>query len=62
MAFVHFRWECEESVPVLYCYEIQLEAAVQRKGLGRCTVISLWALHALLWQPTKCMQSLHTSN
>ncbi|BDA45682.1 N-alpha-acetyltransferase 40 [Coccomyxa sp. Obi] len=35
VAFVHFRWESEDSVPVLYCYEIQLEAAVQRKGLGR---------------------------
>lgn len=35
MAYVHFRWECEDGVPVLYCYEIQLEAAVQRKGLGR---------------------------
>jgi hypothetical protein len=33
---VHFRWEEEEGVPVLYCYEIQLEAAVQRKGLGKC--------------------------
>ena len=35
-AYVHFRWEEEEGVPVLYCYEIQLEAAVQRKGLGKC--------------------------
>lgn len=37
MAYVHFRWEEEDSVPILYCYEIQLEAAVQRKGLGRCS-------------------------
>lgn len=36
MAYVHFRWEEEEGIPILYCYEIQLEAAVQRKGLGRC--------------------------
>ena len=36
MAYVHYRWEEEEEVPVLYCYEIQLEAAVQRKGLGKC--------------------------
>ena len=36
VAYVHFRWEEEDGVPVLYCYEIQLEAAVQRKGLGKC--------------------------
>lgn len=34
-AFVHYRWEEEEARPVLYCYDIQLEPRVQRKGLGR---------------------------
>lgn len=33
-AYVHYRWEDEEGRPVLYCYEIQLEPRVQRKGLG----------------------------
>lgn len=43
MAYVHFRWEDEDGVPILYCYEIQLEAAAQRKGLGRCEQFSaLW--------------------
>ena len=34
-AFVHYRWEEEDARPVLYCYDIQLEPRVQRKGLGR---------------------------
>ena len=33
-AFVHFRWEEEDARPVLYCYDIQLEPRVRRKGLG----------------------------
>lgn len=38
MAFVHMRWEKDdtEGWPILYCYDIQLEGHVQRKGLGRC--------------------------
>ena len=38
VAFVHLRWEKDdtEGCPVLYCYDIQLEPSVQRKGLGRC--------------------------
>ncbi|KAK9844129.1 hypothetical protein WJX81_005351 [Elliptochloris bilobata] len=33
-AYVHYRWEEEDGRPVLYCYEIQLEPRVQRRGLG----------------------------
>ena len=29
------RFELEDDVPVAYCYELQLEAAAQRKGLGK---------------------------
>ena len=38
VAFVHLRWEKDdtEGWPILYCYDIQLEPCVQRKGLGRC--------------------------
>ena len=28
------RYEVEDAVPILYVYEVQLEPAVQRKGLG----------------------------
>lgn len=34
-AFVHFRFDIEESIEVLYLYEIQLEKNVRKKGLGR---------------------------
>ncbi|XP_064481112.1 N-alpha-acetyltransferase 40-like [Ornithodoros turicata] len=32
--FVHFRFDMDFGHPVVYCYEIQLEADVQRHGLG----------------------------
>nr|KAG5710715.1 hypothetical protein BaRGS_035117 [Batillaria attramentaria] len=35
VAFIHFRFDMEEDEEVLYCYEIQLEKAVRRKGLGK---------------------------
>ncbi|KAI3425014.1 hypothetical protein D9Q98_008396 [Chlorella vulgaris] len=35
VAFLHFRFEAEDDEAVLYCYEIQVAAAVQGKGLGR---------------------------
>ncbi len=38
-AYVHYRWEEEAGAPVLYCYEIQLEPRVQRKGLGGCAAL-----------------------
>lgn len=34
-AFVHFRFDIEDSVEVLYLYEIQLEKNVRGRGLGR---------------------------
>lgn len=33
-AFVHFRFDLDYALPVVYCYEIQLEKRVQRHGLG----------------------------
>jgi len=32
---VHFRFVYEETVEVLYVYEIQLEEEIQRKGVGK---------------------------
>lgn len=34
-AFIHFRFDVEDSIEVLYLYEIQLEESVRGKGLGR---------------------------
>nr|CAG4638202.1 EOG090X0MNC [Chydorus sphaericus] len=35
LAFSHFRFDIDYDHPVLYCYELQLEAECRRKGLGR---------------------------
>uniref|UniRef100_A0A8D9A2G0 N-alpha-acetyltransferase 40 n=1 Tax=Cacopsylla melanoneura TaxID=428564 RepID=A0A8D9A2G0_9HEMI len=35
VAFSHFRFDVDFAEPVLYCYELQLEKEVQRKGLGK---------------------------
>lgn len=35
VAFVHFRFDVDFEVEVLYCYEIQLISSVRRKGLGK---------------------------
>jgi len=38
-AFVHFRFDIEDSIEVLYLYEIQVEKKVRGKGLGRYLMI-----------------------
>merc|ERR1711936_1234598 len=35
VAFSHFRFDMDHDDDVLYCYEIQLEESVRRKGLGK---------------------------
>uniref|UniRef100_H2YUK3 N-alpha-acetyltransferase 40 n=1 Tax=Ciona savignyi TaxID=51511 RepID=H2YUK3_CIOSA len=35
VAFCSFRFDLDFGEPVVYCYEIQLEKEMQRKGLGR---------------------------
>lgn len=35
VGFVHYRFVVEEDVPVVYVYELQLEARTQGKGLGK---------------------------
>lgn len=34
VAFVHFRFILEETIPVLYVYELQIEPRFQGRGLG----------------------------
>ncbi|XP_034159510.2 N-alpha-acetyltransferase 40 isoform X2 [Pangasianodon hypophthalmus] len=38
VAFSHFRFDVECGDEVLYCYELQLESKVRRKGLGKFLV------------------------
>ncbi|WOL20146.1 hypothetical protein Cni_G28948 [Canna indica] len=35
VGFVHYRFIVEEDIPVVYVYELQLEACAQKKGLGK---------------------------
>ncbi|KFM77973.1 N-alpha-acetyltransferase 40, partial [Stegodyphus mimosarum] len=35
IGFSHFRFDIEESYPILYCYELQIDPEFQRKGLGQ---------------------------
>lgn len=35
LGFSHFRFDMDYGDEVLYCYELQLETSVQRKGLGK---------------------------
>ncbi|KAK9686832.1 Acetyltransferase (GNAT) family [Popillia japonica] len=35
IGFSHFRFDLDEGVEVLYCYELQIEPAVMRRGLGK---------------------------
>ncbi|CAH1957097.1 unnamed protein product [Acanthoscelides obtectus] len=35
LGFSHFRFDMDEGLEVLYCYELQLDSLIQRKGLGK---------------------------
>ncbi|CAH1139671.1 unnamed protein product [Phyllotreta striolata] len=35
LGFAHFRFDLDETLEVLYCYELQLEPGFQRNGLGK---------------------------
>ncbi|KAL5463623.1 hypothetical protein EMCRGX_G032538 [Ephydatia muelleri] len=35
VGYINFRFELEANVEVVYCYEIQLESSVRRKGIGK---------------------------
>uniref|UniRef100_T1IYE8 N-alpha-acetyltransferase 40 n=1 Tax=Strigamia maritima TaxID=126957 RepID=T1IYE8_STRMM len=41
VAFVHFRFDLDYGIEVLYCYEIQLNESVRRVGLGQYLMLIL---------------------
>lgn len=41
LGFSHFRFDVDHGDVVLYCYELQLEPEVRRKGLGRFMMSAL---------------------
>ncbi|NXF77196.1 NAA40 acetyltransferase, partial [Sclerurus mexicanus] len=48
VAFSHFRFDVEAGDEVLYCYEVQLESRVRRRGLGKVTLCpQVWGQGAL---------------
>ncbi|XP_064624088.1 N-alpha-acetyltransferase 40-like [Lineus longissimus] len=61
VAFVHFRFDMECDDEVLYCYEIQLEPTVRRKGLGKF-LMQILELMAHKTQMKKVMLTAFTHN
>lgn len=41
VGFIHFRFDVDNGIEVLYCYEVQLEASVRRLGLGKYMMLVL---------------------
>ncbi|XP_029158525.1 N-alpha-acetyltransferase 40-like [Nylanderia fulva] len=41
LGFSHFRFDIDNGDVVLYCYELQLEPVIRRKGLGRFMMSAL---------------------
>lgn len=35
LGFSHFRFDLDEGIEVLYCYELQIEPSIMRRGLGK---------------------------
>lgn len=61
VAFSHFRFDMECGDEVLYCYEIQLEKRVRRKGLGKF-LIQILQLIANSTQMKKVMLTVFKYN
>uniref|UniRef100_A0A5F8GG26 N-alpha-acetyltransferase 40 n=1 Tax=Monodelphis domestica TaxID=13616 RepID=A0A5F8GG26_MONDO len=61
VAFSHFRFDVECGDEVLYCYEVQLESKVRRKGLGKF-LIQILQLVANSTQMKKVMLTVFKHN
>ncbi|XP_066575137.1 N-alpha-acetyltransferase 40 isoform X2 [Amia ocellicauda] len=61
IAFSHFRFDVECGEEVLYCYEVQLESRVRRKGLGKF-LIQILQLIANSTQMKKVMLTVFKHN
>jgi len=48
VAMSHFRFDVDDDIEVLYCYEVQLTEGVRRKGLGKflMQILELMAMKA----------------
>ncbi|NXI71676.1 NAA40 acetyltransferase, partial [Anseranas semipalmata] len=61
VAFSHFRFDVECGDEVLYCYEVQLESRVRRRGLGKF-LIQILQLVANSTQMKKVMLTVFKHN
>eukprot|EP01135_Chromosphaera_perkinsii_P002246 Nk52_evm32s221 gene=Nk52_evmTU32s221 len=60
-AFAHFRFELEGIVPVIYCYEIQVDSQYRSKGLGKF-MMKLLELIGLKSKMEKLMLTVFKAN
>jgi len=61
VAFVHFRFDLDDDIEVLYLYEIQMEKEVRRKGLGKF-LVTILTLMAKKYEMQKVMCTVFTHN
>lgn len=61
VALAHFRFDLDNNDEVLYCYEIQLEKTVRRKGLGKF-LMQILELLAFKAQMKKVMMTVFKNN
>lgn len=61
LGFCHFRFDIDDRTEVLYCYEIQLEPAIRRKGLGHFMMSVLESM-AILYQMQKVVLTVFKHN
>jgi len=61
VAYVHFRFDLDEDIEVLYIHEIQMEKEVRRKGLGKF-LVTLLTLMAKKYEMQKVMCTVFLQN
>ncbi|GIY27286.1 n-alpha-acetyltransferase 40 [Caerostris extrusa] len=61
VGFSHFRFDVEVNYPLLYCYELQIDSQVQRKGLGR-HLMSILTLLAYKFKLLKILLTVFKDN
>ncbi|KAG5731355.1 hypothetical protein E4T56_gene17710, partial [Termitomyces sp. T112] len=60
-AFSTFRFEVEEDENVIYCYDLQIQSAYRRKGLGKMLMQILEKIGAA-WGMEKVMLTVFKAN
>lgn len=61
VGFSHFQFDMENNYPILYCYELQVESAIQRKGVGK-HLMSILTLIAYKFKMVKILLTVFKNN